>query len=63
MNLHFCGRRDVLEGAEQPLEREDLNPNELKFPLLHGHIMDVSKLLLPARGVGERPYTPDWAIA
>ena len=37
MKHHFCGRRAVLVGDVQPLEREELDLHGLKLPLLHGH--------------------------
>jgi len=46
MRHHVCGRRAVLEGDVQPLRRQELDSNVLKFPLLDGHVMHVSKLVL-----------------
>ena len=46
MKNHFCGRRSALEGEVQPLSRQELDKDVLKFPLLNGHIIHVSKLVL-----------------
>jgi len=40
------GRRAVLERDMQPLPRGELDSNVLKFRLLDGHIIDVSKRVL-----------------
>jgi hypothetical protein len=63
MKHNLCGRRAILEGDVKPLEREKLDPNGLKFPLLHRYIIDVSKLVMPARCGGESPHISDGAIA
>jgi len=46
MKHHFCGRRDILEEDVQPFRRQELDPDVLKSPLLDGHIIHVSKLVL-----------------
>ena len=63
MKHHICGRRAVLEGDLQPLEREELDPHGLKFPLFHRHLVNVSELVMPTKSGGERPHTTDRAIA
>jgi hypothetical protein len=63
MKHHFCGSRANLEGDVQPLDCEKLDPDGLKLSLLHWHIVEVSKPVMPARGGGERPHTTDGAIA
>ena len=63
MKHHFCGRRSILKRDVQPLEREELDPYRLKLPLLHRHIVDVSKLVIPTGSGGEHPHTKDGAIA
>ena len=46
MKHHFCGRRAILEGDLQPLRRQELDSNFLISPLLDGHILHFSKLVL-----------------
>ena len=43
MKLHFCIRRAIFERDVQPLD-----PYGLKLPLLHGYIVDLSKLVMSA---------------
>ena len=49
MKHHFCGRRAILEGHVQPLRRQELDSNVLKYALLDGHIIHCSKLVLTRR--------------
>jgi len=63
MKQQFCGRRAILERDVQPLEREELDPYGLKLPQFHWHKVDVSKLVMSARGAGERPHTTDGHLA
>jgi hypothetical protein len=63
MKHQFCGRSAILKGDVRPLEREELDPYRLKLPLLHRHILDVSKFVMPKGNDGERPHTTDVAIA
>ena len=53
MKHHIYGSRAILEGDVQPFEREELDPNGMNLPLLNGHILDVPKLLMPARSGGD----------
>jgi len=46
MKHHICGRRAVLERDVQTLRRQEIDSNVLKSPLLDGHIMHVSKMVL-----------------
>jgi len=62
MKHHFCRRRSILKGYVQPVELEELDPCRLKLPLLHRHIVDVSKFVIPSGSGGERPHTTDGAI-
>jgi len=39
----------------QSLERLELDPYRLKFPVLNRHILDVSNLVMPKGSGGERP--------
>ena len=63
MKHHICGRHAILEGDVQPLEREELDAQRMKLPLLHRHIVDISELVLSKGSGGERPHTTDGAIA
>jgi hypothetical protein len=63
MKHHFFRRRAIHEGDLRPLEREELDPYGLNLPLLHGHIVDVSKLVLSALSGKERTHTTDGAVA
>ena len=56
---HTCGRRAILKGNVQPIEREELEPYRLKLPLLHRHRMDVSKHVIPTEIGVERPHSTD----
>jgi len=46
MKHHICGGLGAIEGDVQPLRRQELDSNVLKSPLLDGHIMHVSPLVL-----------------
>ena len=46
MKHHFFGRRAVLEGDVQPLGRQELYSDVLKFAFLDRQIVHVSKLVL-----------------
>ena len=52
MKQHIYGCLAILKGDVQPLEREELDPYGLKLPLLHGHILVVSKLVCRHEAVG-----------
>ena len=52
---HFCVRYAVFEGDVLSLERENLDPNRLKLPLLHRHILDISELAMLTGICGKRP--------
>ena len=56
-------RRAILEGNVQPLQREILEPYRLKLPLLHRHIVDVSKFVMLAGIYGECPHRTDSTVA
>jgi len=59
---YFCGRRAIPEGDVQPLERKEFDPYGLKCSSSKG-ILHVSKLVMPARGGGERTHKTDGAVA
>jgi len=63
MKHQFCRRHTILEWEVQFLEREKHNPNRLKLPLLHRHILDVSELVLSTGSGRKRPHTAYGAIA
>jgi hypothetical protein len=63
MKHDFCGRRGILEGDVQPLERKELDPYRLRLPLLHRNIVIVSELVLSKGSGGERAHTTVGAIA
>jgi len=63
MKHHFCRRHNILEWDVQSLEREKLDPNRLKLPLLHRHILDVSELVMSAGSDRKRPHTAYGDIA
>ena len=63
MQHHFCGLYAVFEGDVQSLNREKLDPNRLKLPLLHWQILDVSDLVMPTGSIVKRPHTAYGAIA
>ena len=63
MKHHFCGRRAILEEDVQPLEREELDPYKLKFPLLQRRIVDVTELAMLTGSFGEGPHKTDGAIS
>ena len=63
MKYHICGRSAFLKGDVKPNEREELDPYKLKVPLLHRHIVDVSKLVIPTGSCWELPHTTDGVIA
>ena len=63
MKHHFCGSRAILEGDVRTLEREELDPCGLKWPLLHRNVVHVSKLVMPVRGGWERSQTTDGFVA
>ena len=57
MKHHFCRRHTIFEWNLQSLEREKLDPNGLKLPLLHRHILDVSELVMSTGSGRKRPHT------
>ena len=63
MKHRFCVRRRILEREVHAPKREELDQYGLEWPLFHLRILDVSKLVIPARGGGENPHTEDRAIA
>ena len=62
MKHHFCRRHTIFEWNVQSLEREKLDPNRLKLPLLYRHILDVSEFVKPTGSSGKRPHTAYGAI-
>jgi hypothetical protein len=52
MKHHFCRRHIILDWNVQSLEREKLDPNILKLPLLYRHILDISDLVMLKEEVG-----------
>ena len=63
MEHHFCGRHTVFEWNVQSLEREKLDPNRLKLPLLHRHILDVLELVMSTGSIGKHTHAAYGAIA
>ena len=63
MKQHFCRRYTVLEGDFQSLEREKLDPNRLKLPLLHRSTLDVSEFVMSTGSARKRAHTAYGAIA
>jgi len=63
MNHHICQRHNILEWVMESLEREKLDLNGLKLPLLHRHILDVSELVMSTGSGRKRPHTAYGAIA
>ena len=62
MKQHFCRRHTIFEWNVQYLEREKLDPNRLKLPLLQRHILDVSELVMSTGSGPKRPHTAYVAI-
>ena len=62
MKHHFCGRYAVFEGNVQSLEREKLDPNRMKLPRLHRHILAVSELVMSTVSCEKRPQIAYGAI-
>jgi len=63
MKHHGCVLGHILEGEEKPLECKELDPYRQKLSLLHGQIMDISKLVMTARSDWERPHSTDGVVA
>ena len=63
MKHQICGHHTVLEGDVQSLERENVDPYRMKFPLHHRHILDLSELVMPTGSSAKHPHTADGAIA
>ena len=63
MKHHFCRCHTIFEWNVQYLERDKLDPNRLKLPLLHRHIFDVSELIMSAVSGRKSPHTAYGAIA
>ena len=63
MEHQFCWRLTFLEETVKSLEREKFDPNRLKLPLHHRHILDVSELVMSTGSGRKRPHTLKCAIA
>jgi hypothetical protein len=63
MKQHFCGRRAVLEGNLQLLEREELDQYILQLPQFYRNIEDILELVMPTGKGGKCPHSTDGVIA
>ena len=62
MKHHFFRRHAILEWDMQSLEREKIDPNRLKLPLLYRHILDDAELVMSTGSGWKRPHTAYGAI-
>ena len=58
MKHHICRLYTIFECNVQSLEREKLDPNRVKLPLHHRHILEVSELVMLTGSGPKRPHTP-----